>query len=173
VRPLLSSVRAVLDIRVANGSGHRLPLRPRRRRALPGAAEVPLGWALPRRVAAATARAPFRKQSLQPAYPASSSARLPSNFRQLLEVTAMCLRFLGGDTGDGGSPRLYQEGDDYLVQGYLVTDPGLLAKLQIPPGETVVRVPASLWKYLPARSGRGQGAEDSTGHRHASPPGDE
>lgn len=62
----------------------------------------------------------------------------------------MNLRFLGGDTGNGGSPRLYRDGDDYLVQGYLVTEPELLAKLRIPPGETVVRVPESLWKYLPA-----------------------
>jgi hypothetical protein len=38
--------------------------------------------------------------------------------------------------GNGGSPRLYREGDDYLVQGYLVTEPELLAKLRIPPGET-------------------------------------
>lgn len=62
----------------------------------------------------------------------------------------MTLRFLGGDTGNGGSPRLYREGDDYLVQGYLVTEPELLAELRIPQGEAVVRVPASLWKYLPA-----------------------
>jgi hypothetical protein len=62
----------------------------------------------------------------------------------------MSLRFLGGDTGNGGSPRLYRDGDDYLVQGYVVTEPELLAELRIPPGETVVRVPESLWKYLPA-----------------------
>jgi hypothetical protein len=62
----------------------------------------------------------------------------------------MSLLFLGGDTGNAGSPRLYRDGDDYLVQGYLVTEPELLAKLRIPPGETVVRVPESLWKYLPA-----------------------
>jgi hypothetical protein len=63
---------------------------------------------------------------------------------------ALSLQFLGGDTGDGGSPRLYQEGDDFLVQGYTVVEPQLLAELQIPDGETVVRVPQSLWKYLPA-----------------------
>ena len=62
----------------------------------------------------------------------------------------MALHFLGGDTGNAGSPRLYQEDCDYLVQGYLVTDPELLAELNIPPGEAVVRVPGSLWKYLPA-----------------------
>ena len=60
----------------------------------------------------------------------------------------MSLRFLGGDTGSGGSPRLYQDGDDYLVQGYTVTEPRLLAELDIPDGEAVVRVPRSLWKYL-------------------------
>jgi hypothetical protein len=60
----------------------------------------------------------------------------------------MSLRFLGGDTGGGGSPRLYQDGDDYLVQGYAVTEPQLLAQLSIPDGEAVVRVPPSLWKYL-------------------------
>ena len=60
----------------------------------------------------------------------------------------MSIRFLGGDTGGGGSPRLYQDGDDYLVQGYAVTDPELLAELNVPDGEAVVRVPTSLWKYL-------------------------
>ena len=60
----------------------------------------------------------------------------------------MSIRFLGGDTGNGGSPRLYQDGDDYLVQGYVVADPELLAELSVPDGEAVVRVPPSLWKYL-------------------------
>ena len=60
----------------------------------------------------------------------------------------MSIRFLGGDTGNGGSPRLYQDGDDYLVQGYAVTEPELLAELNIPAGEAVVRVPPSLWRYL-------------------------
>jgi hypothetical protein len=72
----------------------------------------------------------------------------------------LSLQFLGGETGDGGSPRLYQEGDDFLVQGYIVTDPQLLAELQIPDGETVVRVPQSLWKYLPARQRANQRTEE-------------
>jgi hypothetical protein len=63
----------------------------------------------------------------------------------------MSLRFLGGDTGSGGSPRLYLDGDYYLVQGYVVTEPQLLAELDIPEGEAVVRVPPSLWNYLPSR----------------------
>lgn len=61
----------------------------------------------------------------------------------------MTLKFLGGETGRTGSPRLYQHGKDFLVQGYIVTDPDTLTQLQIPAGETVVRVPRSLWKYLP------------------------
>ncbi len=64
----------------------------------------------------------------------------------------MSIRFLGGDTGNGGSPRLYQDGDDYLVQGYAVTEPQLLAELNVPDGEAVVRVPSSLWKYLDGRA---------------------
>jgi uncharacterized protein DUF6879 len=63
----------------------------------------------------------------------------------------LSLRFLGGDTGDGGSPRLYQDGDDFLVQGYTVTETRLLAELNVPSGESVVRVPPSLWDYLPVR----------------------
>jgi hypothetical protein len=61
----------------------------------------------------------------------------------------MSLRFLGGETGSGGSPRLYRDGEDYLVQGYVVTEPQLLAELCIPDGEAVVRVPPTIWKYLP------------------------
>jgi hypothetical protein len=60
----------------------------------------------------------------------------------------MPIRFLGGDTGDGGSPRLYQQDDDYLIQGYAVTEPQLLVELDVPDGEAVVRVPVSLLKYL-------------------------
>ncbi len=32
----------------------------------------------------------------------------------------MALHFLGGDTGNEGSPRLYEDGPDLLVQGYLL-----------------------------------------------------
>ncbi len=61
----------------------------------------------------------------------------------------MTLQFLGGDTGGDGSPRLYRDGDDFLVQGYAVNDPETLNQLDIPAGEAAVRVPRSLWKYLP------------------------
>ena len=60
----------------------------------------------------------------------------------------MALRFLGGDTGNEGSPRLWEDGPDLLVQGYTVDDQAVLDELRLPPRETVVRVPKSLMKYL-------------------------
>jgi hypothetical protein len=72
----------------------------------------------------------------------------------------LSLQFLGGVTGDGGSPRLYREGDDFLVQGYKVNEDQLLAELDIPDGETVVRVPQSLWNYLPTRQCETQPTEE-------------
>ncbi|WP_371783810.1 hypothetical protein [Streptosporangium subroseum] len=60
----------------------------------------------------------------------------------------MAIRFVGGGTGNQGSPRLYEDGEDYLVQGYILSEEEL-AQLPVPQGETVVRVPKSLMKYLP------------------------
>jgi hypothetical protein len=62
----------------------------------------------------------------------------------------MVLHFLGGDTGNEGSPRLWEDGSDLLVQGYVVEDEVILGELRLPAGETVVRVPWSLLKYLSA-----------------------
>jgi hypothetical protein len=64
------------------------------------------------------------------------------------EENPVALRFLGGDTGNEGSPRLWEDGPDLLVQGYTVDDPAVLDQLRLPAGETVVRVPKSLMKYL-------------------------
>lgn len=63
----------------------------------------------------------------------------------------MRITFVGGSTGQGGSPRLYrdEESGDFIVQGYVVSDPADLTQMNIPGGETVVRVPASLFTYLP------------------------
>ncbi|OLT25121.1 hypothetical protein BJF83_23470 [Nocardiopsis sp. CNR-923] len=63
----------------------------------------------------------------------------------------MKIAFVGGSTGQGGSPRLYQdeESGDFIVQGYVVSDPDDLKQMEIPSGETVVRVPSSLFSYLP------------------------
>lgn len=63
----------------------------------------------------------------------------------------MRISFVGGSTGQGGSPRFYRDEDsgDFIVQGYVVSEPADLAQMAIPEGETVVRVPASLFDHLP------------------------
>jgi len=61
----------------------------------------------------------------------------------------MTLRFLGGETGNEGSPRLWEDGPDLLVQGYVVEEDDVLDVLKLPEGETVVRIPRGLMKYLP------------------------
>jgi len=43
---------------------------------------------------------------------------------------------------------LWEDGPDLLVQGYTVDDQAVLDQLRLPAGETVVRVPKSLMKYL-------------------------
>lgn len=65
----------------------------------------------------------------------------------------MQIVFVGGSTGQGGSPRLYKDevSGDFIVQGYLVTDPADLAQMTIPEGETVVRVPRSLFDFVPTK----------------------
>ncbi|MCY9784139.1 hypothetical protein KIK06_09560 [Nocardiopsis sp. EMB25] len=47
-------------------------------------------------------------------------------------------------------PTLYRTNHDtYLVQGYVVTDPQVLAELNVPAGESVVEVPAKLVEGAP------------------------
>ncbi|MCI0688678.1 MAG: hypothetical protein L0Y54_15800 [Sporichthyaceae bacterium] len=62
----------------------------------------------------------------------------------------MQLRFLGKETVSGGSPTLYDiDEDQYIVQGYKVTDPDVLAQLDIPDHETVIAIPKKLMSHLP------------------------
>ncbi|PRX97168.1 hypothetical protein [Allonocardiopsis opalescens] len=69
----------------------------------------------------------------------------------------MRIVFIGGATAQGGSPRLYrdEESGDFIVQGYVVSEPADLAQMNIPAGETVVRVPESLFDYLPGAGADG------------------
>ena len=61
----------------------------------------------------------------------------------------MRIRFLGKETEYGDSPTLYAtEHCTYLIQGWKVTDPEILAKLEIPEGETVVEIYARLMAHL-------------------------
>ena len=62
----------------------------------------------------------------------------------------MKITFLGKDSTPNDSPTLYAtDRDTYLVQGYVVTDPEVLAAMRIPGGETVVEVPRRLMKFVP------------------------
>jgi hypothetical protein len=62
----------------------------------------------------------------------------------------MQLRWLGTDSKDGDSPTLWDtDSGEYVVQGYAVTDPQVLAQLNVPEGEAVIRVPKGLMRYLP------------------------
>ncbi|GAA5047647.1 hypothetical protein [Nocardia callitridis] len=62
---------------------------------------------------------------------------------------AVGLRFLGGSSGKNGSPRLWETDEEYIWQGYPVEDTAVLAEIDVPDGEIVVRVPKSLVQYLP------------------------
>lgn len=57
----------------------------------------------------------------------------------------MALRLLGVDPSSpsGGSPTLYYDPDDdsYVIQGWKITDPAVLAQMTIPEHETVIRFP--------------------------------
>src|SRR6266550_6731875 len=64
--------------------------------------------------------------------------------------SVMQLRWLGTDSKDGDSPTLWDtDSGEYVVQGYTVTDPQVLAQLNVPEGEAVIRVPKGLMTYLP------------------------
>jgi hypothetical protein len=61
----------------------------------------------------------------------------------------MQLQFLGKNSVPGDSPTLYvTDRDTYVVQGWKVTDPEVLAKLDPPDDETCVEVPAALFVHL-------------------------
>jgi hypothetical protein len=63
----------------------------------------------------------------------------------------MRLRFLGGDSGQDGSPRVYAtDRGTYVVQGYKVEDVEALGQLTVPGHETCIEIPASLLQYFPS-----------------------
>src|SRR5215468_2570701 len=52
--------------------------------------------------------------------------------------SVMQLKWLGTDSKDGDSPTLWDtDSGEYVVQGYAVTDPKVLAQLNVPEGEVV------------------------------------
>jgi len=61
----------------------------------------------------------------------------------------MEIRFLGKESEHGDSPTLYAtDHGTYLIQGWKVTDPEILAKLELSAAETVVEIYAHLMTHL-------------------------
>ena len=54
----------------------------------------------------------------------------------------MTLRFLGTDpdSPQGGSPSLWDDGDTYVLQGWRVSDPAVVAELLGTAGRTISRL---------------------------------
>ncbi len=65
----------------------------------------------------------------------------------------MHLTFLGKESIPEQSPTLFvTDRDSYVVQGWVVTDPEILAMIAVSDDETIVEVPAALMAHL-ARDG--------------------
>lgn len=61
----------------------------------------------------------------------------------------MEIRFPGKESEHGDSPTLYAtDQGTYLIQGWKVTDPEILAKLEVPDTETIVEIYAHLMTHL-------------------------
>jgi hypothetical protein len=74
----------------------------------------------------------------------------------------MALRYLGKDpdSDHGNSPTVSADGDDYVVQGWRITDTATLAEIgDVPAHETVVRIPRRLMAVFPEVSGASRGPE--------------
>jgi hypothetical protein len=66
-----------------------------------------------------------------------------------LGVTTVRLRFLGKESTPTNSPTLYAtDQDSYVVQGWIITDPAVLARHDLPDDEALAEVPPALLKYL-------------------------
>jgi len=64
----------------------------------------------------------------------------------------MALRFLGKDPQSpiNDSPTIYDNGDTYVIQGWKITSPAVLAELgQIPDHETVIEIPKRMMQFFP------------------------
>ncbi|WP_432992996.1 hypothetical protein [Dactylosporangium sp. CA-233914] len=75
----------------------------------------------------------------------------------------MGLRYLGKDpASDGGqSPTVWDDGETYVVQGWRVDDPATLAEVgDVPPHETLIRIPKRLMNIFPEVRG-GHGAAEA------------
>ena len=70
----------------------------------------------------------------------------------------MGLQFLGKDPDSNGdnSPTIWDDGDAYVIQGWLVTDAeGIAAIGTVPAHEGVVRIPKRMMGFFPEVNGAG------------------
>jgi hypothetical protein len=70
----------------------------------------------------------------------------------------MALRFLGKDPESpvNDSPTIYDNGDSYVIQGWKIADPAMLAELgELPAHETVVEIPKRMMQFFPEVGGGG------------------
>ncbi len=73
----------------------------------------------------------------------------------------MTLRFLGKDpeSDHGQSPAVWADGDCYVLQGWRITDEATLAEVgDVPPHETVLRIPKRMLQFFPEVTGGGIGS---------------
>jgi len=74
-----------------------------------------------------------------------------ATFRNDAKEEIMRIRFVAKDPDSvpDQSPTLYKtDRDSWLVQGWVVADPGTLAPMHIPEGETVVEIPDRLVPFF-------------------------
>ncbi|MEU0519768.1 hypothetical protein [Streptosporangium sp. NPDC006007] len=70
----------------------------------------------------------------------------------------MALRFLGKDpdSPDGDSPTVWEDGDDYILQGFTITDTATLQHVgDMPEGEMLIRFPKRMMQFFPEVAGGG------------------
>jgi hypothetical protein len=59
----------------------------------------------------------------------------------------MALTFLGKETQTGNSPTLWEDGDDYVIQGFNPNEATMHEVGVVPVGEAVIRVPKKLMRH--------------------------
>ncbi|WP_440072685.1 hypothetical protein [Streptosporangium sp. OZ121] len=70
----------------------------------------------------------------------------------------MALRFLGKDpdSPDGDSPTVWEDGDDYILQGFTITDTATLQRVgDTTEDETLIRFPKRTMQFFPEVAGGG------------------
>jgi hypothetical protein len=63
----------------------------------------------------------------------------------------MSLTFLGKDPGSehGTSPTIWDDGDSYVIQGWRLDEATLEEIGEVPPHETIVRIPKRMMQFFP------------------------